>query len=147
VIDSAPMRHLRIRAAALAAASVVALAGCGGGGAGGGSDRESATAAAQTYVDAANARHFDRVCELLSESYKRQLKVGSDCPGFFNEQTSGASRTLTLVGVQVKGGIATAHIQSRARDQSTLIGDETALFVQDQDGRWRLNEVTAYYRK
>ena len=45
----------------------------------------------------------------------------------------GASRTLTLVGVQEKGASATAHIQSRANDQSTLIGDETALFVRDQD--------------
>ena len=63
---------------------------------------------AQQYVDAYNARDFGRLCQVLSQSYKQQLKVGSDCAGYFKEQTSGAATTLTLKDVEVKNNQAAA---------------------------------------
>jgi ketosteroid isomerase-like protein len=134
------MRRAWIASALIA----VVLAGCGGGG---GDDQQSARDVAQAYVDANNARDFDRVCGLLSDTYEDQLKIGSNCPAFLGEQTSGAPRTLTLIGVQEKGDTATARIRSRASDQSTLVGNETALFVRDREGDWRLVALTAYKGK
>jgi hypothetical protein len=120
VLHFAPMRITRIRVGALAslsaAAVVAALAvGCGGGG-----DDVSDTPAgraAQAYVDAYNTRDFDRVCTLLSKSYKRERELvpGSadepeeegeletGCAEYFKEHTTGAETTLTLLDVQQNG--------------------------------------------
>jgi ketosteroid isomerase-like protein len=136
MIDSAPMT----RRAALILACAALLAGCGGGD---GNDEPNAREAAQAYVDAYNARDFQRVCELLSDSYKQQLKAPS-CPAYFEEQSSGATTTLTLVDVQQNDDLATAHIRSQSEDSS---GNETAGFVRQQDGSWKLESVTGFYAK
>jgi ketosteroid isomerase-like protein len=128
------------RRALLILACAALLAGCGGGD---GNDEQNATEAAQTYVDAYNARDFNRVCDLLSDSYRQQLKASS-CPAYFEEHSSGAATTLTLVGVQEKGDLATAHIRSESEDGS---GNETAGFVRQQDGSWKLETVTGFYEK
>src|SRR2546430_9687587 len=136
MIDSAPMT----RGALLILTCAALVAGCGGGG---GSDQQSAKDAAQAYVDATNARDFQRVCDLLSDSYKQQLKA-SNCPAYLEEQTSGAATTLTLVDVQEKGNHAAAHIRSHSETKST---DETAGFIRQQDGSWKLAVVTGYSQK
>jgi ketosteroid isomerase-like protein len=123
--------------ALLILASAAILAGCGGGGE---NDQQSAHEVAQSYVDAYNSGDFAQVCDLLSESYRQQLKIGANCPAFFKEQTSGEATTLTLIDVQEKGDLATAHIRSGT-------ANETAAFVRDQGGDWRLATVTSFSAK
>jgi ketosteroid isomerase-like protein len=139
MIDSAPMS----RAWVLGLVLVALIAGCGGGG---GDDQQSARDAAQQYVDAYNAGDFDRLCDLLSESYKQQLKVGSSCPAYFREQTSGAATSLTLVDVQEKGDMATAHLHFKSADPAGRQGNESVELVR-QDGSWRVATVTGYYAR
>jgi ketosteroid isomerase-like protein len=140
------MRRAWIRRLAIAAASAAVLAGCGGSG---GDDQGSATDAARAYVDAINSRDFDRVCGLLSDSYKARLKMGSDCPAFLEEQSSGLPPSkLALISVREQGDHATAHIRTHANENiAGGIADESALFVRDQDGDWRLTAVTGYSGK
>src|SRR5919204_4936197 len=133
----------------LAAVTIVCaglLAGCGGG-----DDNGTDTAAgraAQQYVDAYNDRDFDTVCTLLSKSYKaeRELVPGSaeepeeegeletGCAQYFKEHTGGATTTLTLVDVQEKGAVATAHIRSESEDTPGGEADETIGLARQRDG-------------
>jgi ketosteroid isomerase-like protein len=123
------------------ATCVVGLVGCGGGD--GGNDQQSAARdVAQQYVDAYNARDFGRACDLLADSYKQQLRIGSDCPGFLKEQTSGAATTLTLVGVDEKGNQAVAHVRARSTEGSGKEREESVGLIRQQDGSWRVAAVT-----
>jgi ketosteroid isomerase-like protein len=142
--------------ATLCAVGAVMLAGCGGG-----DDDGTDTAAgraAQQYVDAYNDRDFDTVCTLLSKSYKaeRELVPGSaeepeeegeletGCAQYFKEHTGGATTTLTLVDVQEKGAVATAHIRSESEDNPDGEADETLGLARQRDGSWKVTDITAY---
>jgi ketosteroid isomerase-like protein len=142
--------------AAVCAAAIggAALAGCG--------DDDNGTdspagRAAQQYVEAYNARDFDQVCTLLSKSYKaeRELTPGSGeepeeegelatgCAEYFKEHTGGAATTLTLIDVQEKGAVATAHVRSKSEDTSGE-ADETIGLARQSDGSWRVTDITAF---
>jgi hypothetical protein len=123
----------------LAVAFVAAQGGCGGGG---GDDQPSAREVAQSYVAAYNAGDFGRACDLLADSYKQQLKVGSDCPGFLKEQTAGAATTLTLVGVDEKGNQAVAHVRSQSTEGSGKETEESVGLIRQTDGSWRVAAVS-----
>lgn len=132
------------------------LAGCGGGD-DKGTDTPAGRAAAQ-YVDAYNARDFNRVCSLLSKSYKaeRELVPGSadepeeegkletGCAEYFKEHTGGAATTLTLVDVQENGAVANAHIRSESEDTPGGHADETIGLARQRDGSWKVSDITAY---
>ncbi len=150
------MRATGIGLAALALVCAAVIAGCGGG-----DDNGTDTAAgraAQQYVDAYNARDFDRVCALLSKSYKaeRELVPGSadepeeegeletGCAEYFKEHTGGASTTLTLVDVQEKGAVAMAHVRSKSEDNPGGEADETIGLARQRDGSWKVTDITAY---
>jgi ketosteroid isomerase-like protein len=157
VLHSAPMRRTTgIGLAALALVCAGALWGCGGG-----DDNGTDTAAgraAQQYVDAYNDRDFNQVCSLLSKSYKaeRELTPGSGeepeeegeletgCADYFKEHTGGASTTLTLVDVQERGTVATAHIRSESEDTPGGEADETIGLARQADGSWKVTDITAY---
>ncbi|HKH42518.1 MAG TPA: hypothetical protein VKA41_11780 [Solirubrobacterales bacterium] len=125
------------------------LAGCGGGD--GGSD-SPAERAAQEYVDAYNDRDFDRVCELLSESYKESLLTGEGeeaeeepgCPEWFEEHTSGVPTTLTLVDVSENGNQATAHIRSQAEDTPAAENDLALRIMRQPSGVWQITDLTTF---
>ncbi|HEY7121650.1 MAG TPA: hypothetical protein VH329_03735 [Solirubrobacterales bacterium] len=137
--------------------AVAALAGCGGGGSDNGTDTPAGRAA-EAYVDAYNDRNFDQVCNLLSQSYKaeRELVPGSaeepgeegeletGCAEYFKEHTGGATTTLTLVDVQEKGAVANAHIRSESEDTPGQVADETIGLGKQQDGSWKVTDITAY---
>jgi ketosteroid isomerase-like protein len=154
---------MRITAIVLAALAVCAaavggvlLAGCGGGDAKG--TDTPAGRVAQAYVDAYNDRDFNRVCDLLSQSYKaeRELVPGTaeepeeegelevGCAEYFKEHTGGAATTLTLVDVQQKGGVANAHIRSESQDLPGGEADETIGLALQKDGSWKVSDITAY---
>jgi ketosteroid isomerase-like protein len=148
----------------LASVAVLCAALVGGGtlaGCGGGDDNGTDTAAgqaAQQYVDAYNARDFDRVCTLLSKSYKRERELvpGSadepeeegeletGCAEYFKEHTSGAETTLTLIDVQERGAVANAHVRSKAEDTPNAEADETIGLARQPDGSWKVTDITAY---
>ena len=149
---------LAVVAVACAAATVggLLLVGCGGGD-DNGTDTPAGRAAEQ-YVDAYNARDFDRVCTLLSKTYKteRQLVPGSSaepeeegeletgCAEYFKEHTGGAQTTLTLIDVQTRGAVANAHIRSKAEDTPGAEADETVGLARQPDGSWKVTDITAY---
>ena len=103
------MRRTRIGIAVLSLICAAAFAGCGSGD-DNGKDTEVGRAA-QKYVDAYNARDFDELCNLLSQSYKaeRELVPGSadepeeegeletGCAEYFKEHTAGAATKLTFL--------------------------------------------------
>lgn len=142
--------------AALTLVCMGLLAGCGGGD-NNGTDTPAGRAASQ-YVDAYNARDFNRVCDLLSKSYKaeRELVPGSaaepeeegeletGCAEYFKEHTGGATTTLTLVDVQEKGGVANAHVRSKSEDTPGGEADETIGLARQRDGSWKVTDITAY---
>jgi ketosteroid isomerase-like protein len=154
------MRTMGIALAALAAVCAAAvggvmLTGCGGDD--NGSDTPAGRAV-QQYVDAYNARDFNRVCALLSKTYKseRELVPGSSaepeeegeletgCADYFKEHTSGAETTLTLIDVQERGAVATAHIRSKAEDRPGAEADETVGLARQRDGSWKVTDIAAY---
>jgi hypothetical protein len=143
------MLPVGIRRALIAVVLTAALAGPSGCGGSDGGDQGSASDAARAYVDAINSRDFEGVCGLLSDSYKARLKVGSNCPAFLEEQTSGLPPSkLALISVREQGDHATAHIRSHANEHvAGTIADESALFVRDQSGEWRLTAVSSYRGK
>jgi ketosteroid isomerase-like protein len=142
--------------AALAIVSAALLAGCGG------DDVEGADTpaghAAQQYVDAYNDRDFNRVCDLLSQSYKaeRELVPGSaeepeeegeletGCAEYFKEHTGGATTSLTLLDVQVNGAVASAHVRSESEDTPGGEAEETIGLARQRDGSWKVTDITAY---
>jgi ketosteroid isomerase-like protein len=151
------MKITGIFLAAVCAAALggVALAGCGA------DDRGTDSPAgrvADQYVNAYNDRDFDQVCNLLSESYKRERELvpGSaeepeeegeletSCPEYFKEHTGGAVTTLTLVDVQDRGAVASAHIRSESEDTPGHEADETIGLARQQDGSWKVTDITAY---
>jgi hypothetical protein len=83
--------------------ALAALAGCGE------TDQEQAREVVQDYAEARNAGDYAAVCDLFSESLIEQLAV-EDCPGFIEEQTSGADEEVTVVDVRVKDEVATADL-------------------------------------
>lgn len=148
------MRRTGIGLAVLAAVGVAALAGCGGGDDDG---KDSAAGrAAQRYVDAYNDRDFKTVCSMLSESYKAERQLGpggsiepeegelrTGCPQYFDEHTSGAATTLTLVDVEDKGSVATAHVRSESEDTDGET-DLTMALTRQPDGAWQVNDLTTF---
>ena len=161
MLHSAPMRRARVGLAGVVvlcagALGGVMLVGCGGGD-DNGTDTPAGRAAVQ-YVDAYNARDFDRVCTLLSKSYKRERELvpgSSDepeeegeletgCAEYFKEHTSGAQTTLTLIDVQMRGAVANAHIRSKAEDTPDAEADETVGLARQANGSWKVTDITAY---
>jgi ketosteroid isomerase-like protein len=155
------MRRAGIQLAAVGVLGAAAIAGGMLAGCGGGDDNGTDTAAGravQQYVDAYNARDFDRVCTLLSKSYKqeRELVPGSSdepeeegeletgCAQYFKEHTSGAETTLTLIDVQEHGAVANAHVRSKAEDTPDAEADETIGMARQADGSWKVTDITAY---
>jgi hypothetical protein len=119
------------------AAAIAALVGCGGGG--GNDDTSSAQNAAQAYVEASNDRDFERLCDVLSERYKQELHMGSRCVGFLEEQTSGAKRlSLTVIGVQVDGDQAVAHLGGTIETANGTGQSRLNLQLQNEDGGWHV---------
>jgi hypothetical protein len=123
-----PTMARRTITALVCAAALVAVAGCGE------SDQEQAREVVQDYVDASNEGDFERVCDLYSESFKQELAV-EDCPGFVEEQTSGAGGELSVVEVRVNGDRATADIDvTRGQEGPSRVG----LTLEREDDEWRI---------
>jgi ketosteroid isomerase-like protein len=143
MLHSGPMGRAGITLAVLVAVWA-SVAGCGGGG-----DDSAAEGVAQDYVDAYNARDFDRVCNLLSDGYKAELLAGSGeevenrCPAWFEEQTSGAKTTLLLIDVEENGDEASAHIRSRSEDAAGTENDLTLRLIRQPSGDWVIVDLTS----
>jgi ketosteroid isomerase-like protein len=133
------MRRAGMTLVVLAAVGVC-VAGCGGG-----SD-SAAERAAQDYVDGYNAHDFERVCKLLSDSYKADLLAGEGeeirCPEWFEEHTSGSATTLTLVDVEENGDQATAHVRSESADAPGAQNDLALRVARQPNGTWRVVDLT-----
>jgi ketosteroid isomerase-like protein len=140
VLHCAAMRRMGIGLAVLAVACAGALAGCGGD-----DDDGTDTAAgraAQEYVDAYNDRDFEAVCSMLTASYKDELQFGpTGCPQYFDEHTTGAPTTLTLVEVEENGSVATAKVRSESEDASGEV-ELTVALARQPDGSWQVNDLT-----
>jgi ketosteroid isomerase-like protein len=152
MIHSAPMWRAGIGLAVLAVAVAAAFAGCGGGGDDNGLDTPAGRAA-QAYVDAYNAKHFTRLCEQLSESYKDERAIGpggtdaegearSKCGAYFREHTAGAETKLTVDEVQVKGKVAEAHVTAESHDSPGGESKQTVGLQEQPDGSWLVLDVT-----
>ena len=119
-------RH--VLTALLCGVAIAAAAGCGE------SDQEQAREVVQDYVDANNDGDFETVCDLYSESFKQELAV-EDCPGFVEENSSGAGGELSVVEVRVNGDRATADIDvSRGQEGPSRVG----LTLEREDDEWRI---------
>src|SRR3954465_3617152 len=125
MLHFAPMRQ-RTGIALVAAAALCAavLWGCGGGGGDNGLDTPAGRAA-QAYVDAYNGKHFTKLCEMFTESYKAERSIGrggtdeegearSKCSAYFREHTGGAETTLTIESVSTQGDVATAQVRAES---------------------------------
>jgi ketosteroid isomerase-like protein len=149
------MRRTGIGIAVLAVVCAAAFAGCGGGD-DNGKDTELGRAA-QKYVDAYNARDFDQVCDLLSNSYKaeRQLVPGSaaepeeegeletGCSQYFKEHTAGAATKLTLLDAQQKGEIGTAHLRSESEDTNGT-AEINMGWAREPNGAWQVTDLSPF---
>ena len=148
------MGRLRIALAVTVLTCVAAFAGCGGGG-DSGKDTDVGRAA-QEYVDAYNARDFEKVCTLLSHSYKaeRELIPGTsaepeeegelevNCADYFKEHTAGAETKLTLMSAEQNGKTGTAHVRSESEDTP---GGEARInigFALEPNGRWQVTDLS-----
>jgi hypothetical protein len=114
--------------ALICAAALVAAAGCGE------SDQEQAREVVQEYVDASNEGDFETVCDLYSDSFKQELAV-EDCPGFVEENTSGAGGELSVVDVRVSGDRATADLDvTQGQEGPSRVG----VTLEREDDEWRI---------
>lgn len=119
--------------AAVCAALLVAAAGCGQ------SDQEKAREVVQEYIDASNSGDYERVCELYSEEFKRQLAIEENCPGFVEEQSSGVAQELELVEVRVDGDRATAQIDAVREEEGGTA--RIGLLLERADGdEWQITD-------
>ena len=122
------------RALTLIACLVVLLAaaaGCGGSGDSGASD------AANSYVDAYNAKDGGQLCSALSDHLTQQLG-GANCARFLGEQISGASNTLKVTKVNVSGDHATAELESSGESGQ---GTPLAIVLEKQNGDWKVTAL------
>ena len=151
MLHFAPMRRVTIGLAVLVAAGL-AFAGCGGGDDNG--LDTPAGRAAQAYVDAYNAKQFNKLCEMLSESYKDERSIGSggsdeegeersNCGAYFQEHTAGAETTLTLEEVNVSGKVARAHVKTESGDSPGGESDQTVGLQEQPDGSWLVTDITS----
>ena len=149
------MRRTGIGIAVLALLCAAAFAGCGSGD-DNGKDTQVGRAA-QKYVDAYNARDFDQVCTLLSNSYKteRELVPGSadepeeegeletGCAEYFKEHTAGAATKLTLLGASQKGQIGTAHLRSESEDTDGK-AEINMGWALEPNGAWQVTDLSPF---
>jgi ketosteroid isomerase-like protein len=140
MLHFAAMRRTGIGLAVLAVACAGALAGCGGDDDDG--TDTAARRAAQEYVDAYNDRDFKTVCTMLTDSYKDERQFGpTGCPQYFDEHTTGAPTTLTLVEVEENGSVARAKVRSESEDASGEV-ELTVALARQPDGSWQVNDLT-----
>src|SRR5262245_3292944 len=130
---------IRVLTTVICAAVLVGLAACGGDGddttsTGAGT---SARAAAQSYVDASNARDAATICRLYSEKLINQL-AASDCEDFVAEQTSGASTKLELGSVHQSGDQATVTLQSSGETGQPV---PLQIQLQEENGEWKVSSL------
>jgi hypothetical protein len=124
----APRMLRRTITAMVCAAALVAATGCGE------TDQEQAREVVQDYVDASNEGEFETVCDLYSESFKQELAV-EDCPGFVEENTSGAGGELSVVDVRVSGDRATADLDvTQGQEGPSRVG----VTLEREDDEWRI---------
>jgi hypothetical protein len=124
----APRMLRRTITAMVCAAALVAATGCGE------TDQEQAREVVQDYVDASNEGDFETVCDLYSESFKQELAV-EDCPGFVEENTSGAGGELSVVDVRVSGDRATADLDvTQGQEGPSRVG----VTLEREDDEWRI---------
>ena len=138
MIDSTKMRRAitgRILTTFLCLAALAAVAGCGGNG--GSGDQQTATEAAQAYVDAVNGHDYQAVCGFYSASFKQRLAIGANCPDFVKEQTSGTSGSLKLIGVDENGDRATAHLEATTGESTNAV-IPLQLALEQQGGEWKI---------
>jgi len=147
------MRRTWIGIAVLAVLCAGAIAGCGDGD-DNGKDTEAGRAA-QRYVDAYNDRDFETVCSMLSESYKEERQLGpggavepeegelrTGCPQYFDEHTSGATTTLTLLDAEQNGQVGTAHIRSESEDTPGGEAELSMGLAREPGGSWQVTDLT-----
>lgn len=114
---------MRLLLTALACSAALAVAaGCGE------SDQEQAREVVQDYAEARNAGDYAAVCDLFSDEFIQELAV-EDCPGFIEEQTSGADEDVSVVDVRVKDDTATADL-----DVNTEAGPSRIVIRLERDG-------------
>jgi hypothetical protein len=147
------MRRTRIGFAVLALICALAFAGCGGGDDDGGDT--DVGRAAQEYVDAYNARDFDKVCNLLSRSYKaeRELVPGSaaepeeegeletTCSDYFKEHTAGAATKLTFLSAKQNGQVGTARLRSESEDTNGE-AEINMGWALEPNGAWQVTDLS-----
>ena len=109
-----------------------AAAGCGGS-----SDESGASDAANSYVDAYNAKNGEQLCSVLSNDLRQKLG-GDNCARFLGEQISGASATLKVVKVDVSDDHATADLESSGENGQAAT---LALVLEKQDGDWKVSAL------
>jgi ketosteroid isomerase-like protein len=120
----------------LCAAVLLGFAACGE------SDQEQAREVVQAYVDAQNSDDFETVCELYSESLKRELAVGENCTAFVAEQTGGAEvpQELEIVEVRVRGDTGAADIDA-LREDGQGPSRLTLTLKRESDDEWRITAL------
>jgi uncharacterized lipoprotein len=125
---------LRRTAVTIACAAALAPAGCGGNG-----DDQSASDAAQAYVNARNQRDAAKVCGLYSEQLKQQLAIPGDCEAFVKEQSSGAEPgDFKVASVEEDGDRATATLETAGESGKPV---QLTISLERQDGDWRITSL------
>jgi hypothetical protein len=128
--------NMRLAAVVIACIAVLVAPGCGGSG-----DDESASDAAQAYVNARNQGDAGKICDLYSDQLKQQLAAGSNCEAFVGEQTSGVETGgFKVVSVQEDGDRATAKLQSGGETGKPV---QLTVTLERQDGDWRITGLGA----
>lgn len=112
-------------------AALAGLVGCGE------SDQEQAREVVQDYVDARSEGDYERVCELFSDDFKRELAVGENCAEFVQEASGdgGGNQELQVIDVRVRDERAIADIDVvRGQEGPSRIG----LLLERQDDDWKI---------
>jgi hypothetical protein len=122
---------------ALTVIACLALLVAAGAGCGGGNDESGASDAANSYVDAYNAKNGEQLCSLLSDHLRQQLG-GDNCARFLGEQISGASTQLKVIKVDASDDHATADLQSSGENGT---GTQLSIVLEKQGGDWKVSAV------
>jgi hypothetical protein len=118
---------------AVCVAALAAATGCGQ------SDEQQARDVVQDYVDARAEGNHERVCELYSESFKRELATGGNCEAFVEEQSSGAEPgELEIVDVRVRDDEATADLDATGESGAPI---RIGLRLEREDDDWRISAL------
>jgi hypothetical protein len=136
MIDSAPMRSAGFRLAVIAAAGAIVLGASGGCG----NNEQSASDAAQGYVDARNQHDYPRVCRIYTDQLRQKLTGGLvSCETFVKEQSTGVvPGPFKVLSVHEQGDHAVARLETTGESGESV---QLKITLQKQNGGWAISAL------